>query len=173
MKARTQSVAAARRARDLPYAEAHAASRAVAWDAHRRTPRDLRHAVRLARAAWISETPVQLHEGEIGDDGNPRLTAETERFVFGSPGEIEKPDPSDRVAYRLTPFRATLATFRQGDDRQRAQAEIVARVTAGEQRPAEAAVTIGVPQWCAKDVAEQALRSFLASMSDVVVMGGT
>jgi hypothetical protein len=166
------SVVAARRARELPYATAHRRSVARAWDARRRQSRDLRHAVYLVRSAWIAETPVQLHEHAVGDDGNPRFAAGAYRFVFGSPGEIERPEPEDRVAYRLTPFRATLAAFAHGDEKQQEQAKIVRQVTAGERHPAEAAIAIGVPPWCAKDVAEQALRTFLASMSDVVVVEG-
>lgn len=169
---RRRSIAAARRARESPYQADHDTSVATAWDARRRTPRDLRHAVRLVRAAWIAETPLELHEREPGDDGNPRLTVSAERFIFGPAGQVERPQPEDRVAYRLTPFRATLDTFRQGDERQRAQAAIVASVTAGERLPGEAAMREGVPAWAAKDVAEIALRSFLASMSDVVVVGG-
>jgi hypothetical protein len=168
---RRRDVAAARRQRELPYSVEHQASRHRSWDARRRKPRDLRHAVRLVRAAWIAETPVQLHERVVGDDGNPRLTSEAWRFVFGSPELVEAPDPSDRVAFRSTPFRATLAAFRRGDEKQRAQAEIIHAVTAGEQTPGEAAAAQGVPWWCAKDVAEAALRAFLAQMTDVVVVG--
>jgi hypothetical protein len=167
-----RAVATARRRRELPYSEAHQRSVRAAWDGRWRRPRDLRHAVRLVRAAWIAETPVALHDGAIGEDGNPRLTAEAWRFVFGSPGQIERPDPGDRVAFRLTPFRATLYTFRGGDPKQQAQARIVTAVTAGEMNPGAAAAGEGVPLWCAKDVAEQALRAFLASMSDVVVVEG-
>lgn len=166
-----RTVVAARQHRDLPYADAHAASRAAAWDVRRRAPRDLRQAVRYVRAAWIAETPVQLHDGEIGDDGKPRFAGDAYRFVFGAPDEIER-ESNGRLGYRWTPFRATLATFRQGDDRQRAQAAIVASVTAGEQGPGEAAANLGVPRWCAKLVAFDALTSFLGSMTDVVVVGG-
>jgi hypothetical protein len=47
------------------------------------------------------------------------------------------------------------------------RAAIVQHVTIGAQSPVEAAIAEGVPSWCARLVAEDALRAFLHSMSDM------
>lgn len=169
--ARRRTVADARRRRETPYQAEHERSTRRAWDAKSRAPRDLRHAVRLVRAAWINETPVNLTEGpdSVGPDGNPRLTPEATRFIFDGPDQVEPGEPGDPLRFRVTPFRATLAAFERGGQKAQHQAAIVRRVTSGEQLPGSAAMGEGVPEWCAKDVAETALLAFLSSMSDVVV----
>jgi hypothetical protein len=47
------------------------------------------------------------------------------------------------------------------------RAAVVSHVSIGSQGPVEAAMAEGVPAWCAKVVAEDALRSFLRSMTDL------
>jgi hypothetical protein len=166
-----QTLAHARRLRDAPFTIEFERSVAVAWNVREREPRDLRQAVRFVRAAWINETPIRLTEGfeSVGPDGNPRFHPEAERFIFGPPDDLEDDEPGAAIRYRLTPFRATLDTFENGDDKMRHQANLIRRVTAGEMLPGAAAIAEGVPAWAAKDVAEHALRAFLACMTDVVV----
>jgi hypothetical protein len=71
------------------------------------------------------------------------------------------------VGYYHTPFRATLANMGRGDECSRKRAAVVSHVSIGSQGPVEAAMAEGVPAWCAKTVAEDALRSFLRSMTDL------
>ena len=47
------------------------------------------------------------------------------------------------------------------------RAAIVSHVTIGSQGPVQAAIREGVPNWCAKLVAEDVLRSFLRRLSDL------
>lgn len=162
---------AARLRREAPYADVHGRSIGEAWDASKRIPRDLREAVHQARVAWASEIPRALTEGpaSVGDDGNPRFTADATTFIFGSPHHVE-PTDSTIVGFRTTPFRSTIASMLTGDESSRKRAAIVGRITAGGMQPLQAAVAEGVPSWCAKTVAEDALRSVLGRVSDLVVM---
>jgi len=158
--------------RSAPYTAASDTSVRIAWDWRNRQPRDLREAVRMCRAAYADEVPTKLHETAIGEGGTPRMTARAEGYIFGSESSDDAPrNPEsgerDPIGYYHTPFRATLA---QMPDRHRAA--IVSHVTIGSQGPQEAAIAEGVPAWCAKEVAENALRSFLHAMSDVRIHVG-
>lgn len=157
-------------ARDAPFAAEHRASMAIAWDARRRTPRDLREAVHYARQAWRAEIPPRMSQGPaaIADDGAIRMDPEAEHFVFDPADRLEEDDDRQFIGFRVTPFRATLAAFERGDEKLRRQAAIVRKVAAGE-RPVAAAIAEGVPLWAAGDVAELALRAVLGQLTDVVV----
>jgi hypothetical protein len=71
------------------------------------------------------------------------------------------------VSYYHAPFRAKLDEWQRGDEGSRKRAAIISHVTIGQQGPREAAITEGVPSWCAKTVAEDAIRAFLRSMTDL------
>jgi hypothetical protein len=173
-----QSNADALARRGLPFTEASRLSFEVKWDWHRREPADLRDAVRMARRAYADEVPTNLHEGpdDIGVDGTPKMTARAEGYIFGSAtssdvtmelNEAGKRVPADFASYYHAPFRATLDRLSKGVESERKRAAIVTHVTIGGQNPGHAAMTEGVPAWCAKTVAEDALRAFLRSMTDL------
>jgi hypothetical protein len=122
----------------------------------------------MVRAAYSSEVPSKLHDGPdvIGPDGTPRMTARAEGYIFGN-GRADDAENGDMIGYYHAPFRARLAEMSSGDERERKRAAIVSHVSIGSQPPVEAAISEGVPAWCAKLVAEDALRFFLHSMSDL------
>jgi hypothetical protein len=159
--------------REHTWTEPSAESFRVQWDWHRREPENLREAVRMVRRAYADEVPTKLHDGdELADDGTPKMTAKAEGYIFGSEtGDDAARDAEtgqrDLVGYYHTPFRATLANMGRGDECSRKRAAVVSHVSIGSQGPVEAAMAEGVPAWCAKTVAEDALRSFLRSMTDL------
>lgn len=159
--------------RDAPYSAASEASFRVAFDVRYRQPRDINDAVERVLRAYADDVPTKLHEGpdSIGEGGTPKMTERAEGYLFGSAeSDDAKRDPDglkDAISYYRSPFRACLAVMRSGNERSRKQAEIVAHVAIGSQRPSAAAVSVGVPYWCAMDVAEQALRAFMHNLSDV------
>ena len=190
--------------RGRTYADRNAASLSVSWDWHKRQPRDLRDAVRFVRQAYADEVPAKLHNGELADDGTPRMTPQAEGYIFGNPTRTDAgkraqcavdcrfhpanvfadlseggrnheehcpahPNNQPLLSYYLTPFRATLARMERGSEPEAKRAAIVRHVTIGSQGPKEAAIAEGVPSWCARIVAEDALRSFLRLLSDVRV----
>jgi hypothetical protein len=160
--------------RDHSFTEASAQSVRVAWDYRNREPRDLREAVHLVRKAYADEVPDKLHDGPdaIGEGGTPRMTARAEGYIFGSgdsddAGRDAETGQRDLVGYFHTPFRAALCRMQHGPEPERKRAAIVSHVTIGQQGPQEAAIAEGVPSWCAKLVAEDALRMFLRGLSDM------
>lgn len=169
-----QANAEALRHRESPYARASQASFTVQWDYRTRQPDNLREAVRMVRRAYADEIPTKLHEGydSIGEGGTPKMTTKAEGYLFGSPDSSDaKRDPEtgerELVSYYHAPFRACLAQMARGDEASRKRAAIISHVTIGQQGPQEAAIAEGVPEWCAKIVAEAAIRTFLTRLSDV------
>jgi hypothetical protein len=186
--------------RSAQYAPEHAASVSVQWDYRHREPTDLRDAVRLVRKAYADEVPERLHEGpdSIGEGGTPKMDARAMGYLFGNAqasdapkarctcpwSDIEmgghhddcprNPRNQEALSYYHAPFRATLSRMASSNsDAQRKRAAIVSHVTIGSQGPQEAAISEGVPEWCAKLVAMDALRSFLRILSDVKVHTAT
>jgi hypothetical protein len=160
--------------RETPHLEASRASMSVAWDFRERQPRDLADAVRAVRRAYADEVPEKLHDGPhaIGEGGTPRMSARAEGYLFGSPDASDgRRDPEtgelELVSYFHAPFRAALAGMQRGGEATRKRAAIVSHVAIGQQGPAAAAIAEGVPAWCAKLVAEDALRAFLRQITDV------
>lgn len=198
-KSDAQANAEALARRGLPYSAASGVSFSVRWDWHKRDPLDLRDAVRMARRAYSDEVPDKLHDGtlHLAPDGSPRMTANASRTIFGSGTETDTPRPQCHchvepdadghidhkedcpkiteaeqrpfIEYYLAPFRATLAGMELGDEASRKRAAIVSAITIGGEGPQEAAIKAGVPRWCAKTVAEDAVRAFLRRLSDVKV----
>lgn len=174
--------------RDHTWTAPSAESVRVAWDWRKRQPRSLRDAVNMVRRLYAAEVPPKLHEGpdSIGPDGTPRMTARAEGYIFGSTssddaatwvdeetGERQR----DPIGYYHAPFRARLAEM-LGNHGNHAKGyectsvdhrrgAIVQHIALGQQAPTEAAIAEGVPSWCARLVAEDALRAFLHSMSDM------
>ena len=121
----------------------------------------------MVRRAYADEVPSDLHEkGEdgIGPDGTPKWTTRAEGYIFGS---AQGSDGPDAVSWYHSPFRAHLDAMARGNEAERKRAAVVSHVTIGSQGPQEAAIKEGVPTWCAKLVAEDALRSFLRGLSDL------
>lgn len=176
-KSEAQANAEALARRGMPYATTNAESLRFAWDYRQRQPRDLREAVRAVRRAYQDEVPVRLHEGpdDIGEDGTPKWAPRAEGYVFGPStaddgGRDAETGERDPVAWYRTPFRATMDRMGHAqDEARRHHAAIVAHVTIGGQEARDAAITEGVPTWCAGLVAETAIRSFLANLSDLKV----
>lgn len=191
-RSEAQSNAEALYRRDHTYTEASAGSFRVAWDWHNRQPDDLRDAVRMVRRAYADEVPGKLHEGydSIGEGGTPKM-AGTFLAYLEHPASTDDPPirclcdraagehhagdcpahPRNRplISYLRYPFRALLDGWSRGGEGQRKRAAIVAHVAIGRTGPRAAAIAEGVPEWCARVVAEDALRSFLRSLSDVRV----
>jgi hypothetical protein len=128
----------------------------------------------MVRRAYADEVPPKLHEGpdSIGPDGTPKMTARAEGYIFGREDASDaRKDPEtgqwDALSYFHSPFRAALDNLAHGDEAEQHRGAIVQHVTIGGQGPAEAAIKEGVPWWCAKLVAENALLAFLRNLSDV------
>lgn len=169
-KSEAQSNAEALAQRGRTYADPNAQSFRFAWDANRRGPRDLRHAVELVRRAYRDEVPTKLHEQGLADDGTPAMTAKAEAYIFGSPTwtDAGKGD-APLVSFYLTPFRATLSDMEKArEPHTRRRAKIVSHVAFGME-PIQAATTEGAHPLDAKLVVFDALSSFLRRLSDVRV----
>ena len=165
-----QSNALALERRSAPYSESSGQSFTVAWNYHNREPKDLREAVRMVRAAYADEVPGRMHNRDIADDGTPRMTPQAEGYIFGSDTSgterrVEG-EPLPALDYYRTPFRAALEHLRRSSPK---RAAIVSHVAIGSQEGGAAAITEGVPAWCAKLVAEDTLRAFLRNLTDVKV----
>lgn len=154
--------------RGTPYVTDHQATTARLWDWQRRSPRNLREAVRVIRQAYADEVPGRMTEGydSIGEDGTPRFAPQAEAYIFGREDSTTG-QKGDVLAFYRTPFRATLAHMERGAEPEQKRAAIVRHVTIGSRGPKEAAIAEGVPDWCAGTVAEQAIRAFIARLSDV------
>lgn len=152
--------------RDHTFTEASRSSFTVSWDWHKREPKDLREAVRMVRQAYADEVPMRLHEGydAIGEGGTPKMDVRAEGYLFGRDDAGEaRPGETPAIDYYRTPFRATLSRYETH------RKAIVEHVAIGSMNPVSAAITEGVPYWCARMVAEDTLRGFLRSLSDVKV----
>lgn len=159
--------------RGTPYSAASGVSFTVQWDWHKREPKDLREAVRLCRKAYVDEVPTRLHEHQIGEGGTPQMTSEAVRYL-DSPGASDAPrGERPLVSHYLTPFRAALDRLDKGSPSERRRAAIVRHVTIGSQSPVQAAVAERAHPFDAKLVAEDALRSFLRTMSDLRIDANT
>ena len=170
-KSEAQANADALANRGRTYADPNAASFRVSWDANKRSPRDLRHAESLVRRAYRDEVPSKLHSGqELADDGTPAMTAKAEAYIFGRPSWTDAGKDEPLVAFYLTPFRARLDEMeRHHAESTRKHAAIVRHVTIGGQPGEAAAQSEGVPSWCSRMVAFEALATFLRGLTDVRV----
>jgi hypothetical protein len=80
------------------------------------------------------------------------------------------PSNAPLVSYYLSPFRATLERMeRDRAESVRKHAAIVSHVTIGSEEAEQAALTEGVPPWCSRLVAFDALQSFLNRLSSMKV----
>lgn len=193
-KSDAQANAEALARRSTPYSEASGVSFTVNWQFHNREPRDLREAVRMVRQAYADEVPQKLHDAQLGEAGTPRMSGQALGYMFGSEnaGEEHRAEcdcraisinrnlpfleagehhddcaskaPRPALDFYRTPFRAALAHLERVNKHRGA---IVSHVSIGSLSPSEAAMREGVPAWCAKEVAESTLRSFLRNLSDV------
>ena len=169
----SQANAEALQRRERTYSAASDASFRVAWDWHRREPKDLREAVRMVRKAYADEVPTKLHEHQIGEGGTPQMTAAAVRYL-DSPGATDAGRPTEGVdaplvSHYLTPFKAALDRLSHGAPAERRRAAIVSHITIGSQSPVDAALAERAHPLDAKLVAEDALRSFLRTLSDLRV----
>ena len=162
----SQANAEALARRSSPYTAASEQSIRLQWSARTYDHLDLRGLVNEAVHDWAQEVPEKLHEHALADDGTPRMTSRAVGYIFG---HDEATDASDDefVAYYNKPFRAVLSHMSRRGEPERKRAAIVGHIVMGSQRPAAAAMAEGVPGWCAKLVAEDALRSVLRAKSDL------
>lgn len=162
--------------RASPHLDAHERSVRSSWDYRRREPADLREAVRMVRRAYADEVPESLHYGPdvVGEGGTPRFTNQAENYLFGKPTPSPRLDPEthlpDAVDWYPSPFRAALYAMENApDSASRRRAAIVRHVTIGQLSPYQAALEEKAHPDDARLVAENALRCFLRSMSDMRV----
>jgi len=153
--------------RSATYADEHAKSWEVRFDRPSHEPRDLRELVRCLRRAYADEVPARMHTAQVDAGGTPAYAPEFARYLYGSDFATDQHDEAATETY-LTPFRRALASMDvAADEGTRRRAWIVGHVVLGDAGPAEAAMIEGVPEWCAKDVAEKALSVFWRRLSDV------
>jgi hypothetical protein len=166
----SQANAEALARREHSYSDASGVSFRLNWDWHNREPKDLREAVRMVRQAYADEVPAKLHNGDLADDGTPKMTPQAEGYIFGreDAGEARRTedDPAPMLDFYRTPFRAALSHLERTSP---PRAAIVQSVSMGSAMPMQATIATGVPAWCAKVVAEDTLRSFLRNLTDVKV----
>lgn len=160
-----QSTAEALSRREATYADEHAASWEVRFD--RQEPHNLRDLVRDLRRCYADEVPTRIHTAEVDAGGTPAYAPEFARYLYGSDFATDQHDEGSAEVY-LTPFRRALAAMDgAASEGARRRAYIVGHIVIGDSGPAEAAMIEGVPEWCAKEVAERALRIFWRRLSDV------
>jgi hypothetical protein len=157
----SQANAEALARRAAPYSAASDITFRIAWDWHKREPRGLRDAADMLRRAYADEVPTRLHNRDLADDGTPHMTPQAEGFIFEDARKTT--DEDGAIAYYRTPVRAAMANL-EGPRRQ-----LVQKVATGEMHPFQAAQSLGVPDWCCKMVAEEVLRSFMRSLSDIKI----
>ena len=157
--------------RESSFSTENRTSAGMAYDFRRRAPRDLRDAERIVRRAYGDEVPTRMHEHGLADDGTPAMTARAEAYIFGSDTwtDAGKGD-APLTSYYLTPFRARLSEMEHHNaESTRKHAAIVKHVTIGGQSGEAAAQSEGVPSWCSRMVAFEALATFLRGLTDVKV----
>jgi len=169
-KSDSQANAEALGRREMPYTDASGQSFTVAWNWHNRTPHSLSEAVDMIRQAYADEVPTKLHEGpdSIGEGGTPKMAPRFEAYLDDDPrAGFARPDPETgqrpALDYYKTPFRATLASWEAN------RAKVIEHVAIGSMGPVQAVIAEGVPQWCARLVAEDVCYGFLRNLSDVKV----
>ena len=152
-RSEAQANAEALARRSATYADEHAASWQVRFDRPTHEPRSLRGYVNELRDAYEAECPTRLHRHDVDGGGTPAFTAAFALWLWGSPHAIDQ----ETGAY-ITPFRACLAGMqRSPDEASRKRSAIVGRTIIGGVSAVEAAIAEGVPDWCAKVVARDAL----------------
>lgn len=166
-KSEAQANAEALARRSSTYADEHAASWRVAFERPTHEQRRLRDLVRDLRKAYADEVPSRLHVHETDAGGDPAWSPEFMRYLTASDYATDVRDKASDTEVYLTPFRACMASMEQSpDEATRRRATMVYDVIAGR-GPVEAAMMAGVPEWCAKDVAEKALNVFWRRLSAV------
>ena len=150
--------------RGTTYADEHARSWEVRFD-RRTEPGSLRELVIDLRRAYRDEVPARLHKHDVDGGGTPAYSGEFAAYLYARPDAVDREDDTYR-----TPFRRCLSamlTSREAATRQ--MAGIVAHVTVGGEAPEDAvARQVGIAEaWCARAVAERALRVFWRRCSDV------
>lgn len=169
-EAQSNAEALSRRGRE--FAAENQTSAGIAYDYRRRQPRDLREAERMVRRAYADEVPTKLHSGtDLADDGTPAMTNRATSYIFGNAQQTDAGrGDGEFLSYYLAPFRATLSAMQTARaESTRRHAAIVSHVTIGGQDPEPAAEAEGVPSWCSRRIAFDALCSFLRQLSDVRV----
>lgn len=155
--------------RESQWSLPHDASVRVSMDFRERIPSDLRGMVRAVRRAYEDEVPTKLHEGpdNIGEGGTPKMTDQALRYLDAPHATDAAPGERALASYHLTPFRAALDRMERGDVHRKRRAAIVRHITIGGQEPVTAAIMEQAHPLDARIVAEDALRVFLNSMTDV------
>lgn len=152
-KSDSQANAEALARRTSTYADEHAASWQVRFDRRGNEPTGLGGYVKELRAAYAAEVPDRMHRHDVDGGGTPGFSAEMTALLYGNPFSTD-----DEDFYRY-PFRACLQGMtRQTGEEMTHRARIAAHVAIGGVSAVEAAIAEGVPAWCAKIVATDALR---------------
>jgi hypothetical protein len=151
VKSDSQANAEALARRSSTYADENARSWQFRFDRKANEPTSLGGYVKELRAAYADEMPERIHRHDVDGGGTPALSAEMSALLYGSPFATDTDD-----FYRY-PFRACLQSMTRSDDLH-ARARIAAHVAIGGLSAVEAAILEGVPHWCAKVVATDALR---------------
>lgn len=150
-RSESQANAEAVARRDAVFADEHAMSWQRRFDRPRHEPRSLAGYVAELREAASAEIPSRIHVHDVDAGGTPAFAPAFAAWLYGSPFTVD-----DTGAY-TTPFRACLAAMDRGEEASRRRAAIAGRVAHGA-GPIEAAIAEGVPVWCARTVALDALR---------------
>ena len=157
-KSDSQANAEALSRRSATYADENAASLSVKFDRKRYRPRGLRDYVHQLRRAYSDEVPARIHVHQTDDGGTPAWAPEFSRYLTA---------PADAGAEVFdTPFRAALSSLERGREKGVKFAAIVGYVVIAGMEPAESAIRVGVPPWCADEVAYRALEVFWDRMAD-------
>lgn len=138
--------------RSAGYAGEHASSWQRRFDRPSHEPRSLHGYVAELREAYAAEIPSRIHVHDVDAGGTPAFAPAFAAWLYGSPFATD-----DTGAY-TAPLRACLAAMGRGDESSRKRAAVAGRVVLGA-GPVEAAIAEGVPDWCARVVALEALRT--------------
>lgn len=166
-KSDSQANAEALARRGTTYADEHAASWQVRFNRPSHETRSLRDLVRDLRRAYADEVPSRIHVHETDAGGDPAWSPEFTRYITAGDGATDRRDAGTTEIY-VTPFRACLDTMsRATDPSSQKRATLVQLCIVGDASPIEAAMAMGVPAWCAKVVAKDALEVFMRRLSDI------
>ena len=166
-RSEAQANAEALARRSATYADEHARSWEVRFNRPSHERRTLRDTIRDLRRAYADEVPTRMHVHDVDGGGTPAMSPEFKAYLMGSEFATDRRDEGTTEVY-TTPFRAALAAMaRASDEGTRHRASIAGHVVVAGMGPVEAALAEGVPDWCAKDVAEKALTVFARRLSDV------
>jgi len=165
-KSDAQANAEALARRSSTYADEHAASWQVRFNRPSHERRSLRDLVRDLRRAYADEVPSRMHVHDVDGGGTPALSPEFKAYLYGSDTATDRHDDGTTEVF-VTAFRAALLAMFGHSPAMAQRGKLVEAVVITGLGPLDAAIALGVPDWCAKDVAEKSLDIFWKRLSDV------